>query len=250
MAGNTAPIYSRQGEVQGGDLLTTGSNTYTGNAVSDTVVFTADATNGSYVQRLRFKAVGATGGATVARVWVNNGSSKFATSLTTPGGTPTGTFAASGGSLTAGNYYCKIVAVDPYGGRTAPGTESAAVAATGSTGQITWNWTAVTNAVSYRIYVGYGAVNSQLSYFTANTNSYVQTALLGTKDNFSSVITANNNLFIGEISLPSITASATAATVDIDYPLNFALPPGYRIIVGLATTVTAGWLVTAVGGDY
>ena len=61
---------------------------------------------------------------------------------------------------------------------------------------------------------------------------------------------SNNNEFIGELSLPIVTGTATAATIDIDYPLNFALPPGHRIIVGLATTVTAGWMVTCIGGDY
>ena len=45
-------------------------------------------------------------------------------------------------------------------------------------------------------------------------------------------------------------AIATAATVDVDYPMNLALPPGYALIVGLGTTVSAGWVVTAIGGTY
>jgi hypothetical protein len=62
--------------------------------------------------------------------------------------------------------------------------------------------------------------------------------------------TAANNSFIGEISLPATTAIATAATAEIDYPLGFALPPGFRIYVGLGTAVAAGWVVTCIGGDY
>lgn len=62
--------------------------------------------------------------------------------------------------------------------------------------------------------------------------------------------TASNNTFYGEVSLPATTATATAATVDVDYPLNFALPPGYRLYVGLGTAVAAGWTVTTIGGVY
>lgn len=69
-------------------------------------------------------------------------------------------------------------------------------------------------------------------------------------NNGSANTSAANNAFYGEISLPATTASATAATVDIDYPMNFALPPGFRIYVGLGTAVAAGWVVTPVGGKY
>lgn len=140
MAANSAPIFSRVGDIQGGGPLTTASNTYDGTAAANTLVFTADATNGGYVQRLRFKATG-TNTATVARVYINNGS----------------------------------------------------------------------------------------------TNG-----------------TAANNRFYGEVSLPAITATSTSATVDIDYPLNIALPPGYRIYVGLAsnTATFTGWYVTVIAGAY
>jgi hypothetical protein len=118
--------------------LTTAAGDYTGVSVNNKQVFKADATNGSYVQRLRLKALG-TNVASVARIYLNNGS----------------------------------------------------------------------------------------------TNT-----------------TATNNSFYGEISLPATTATAAAATVDIDYPLTVALPPNFAIYVGLGTTVAAGWAVTAVGGKY
>jgi len=39
-------------------------------------------------------------------------------------------------------------------------------------------------------------------------------------------------------------------TVEIDYPLGFALNPGFRLYMGLETTVAAGWVATVVGGKY
>jgi len=144
MAGNVDPIYSRVGDVSSdastgmAPTFTTGTNTYDGTNANAKLVFTADATNGSFVQRLRFKAIG-TNTASVARIFINNGS---------------------------------------------------------------------TNA------------------------------------------TATNNSFYGEISLPATTAIATAATIDLDYPMNFALPAGFTIYVLIATTVAAGWVVTPVAVKY
>lgn len=69
-------------------------------------------------------------------------------------------------------------------------------------------------------------------------------------NNGSANTTAANNVFYGQQSLPATTASNTAATVEIDYPMELALPPGFRIYVGVGTTVAAGWVVTAVAGQY
>jgi len=144
MAGNAAPIYSAQGEVANNGttgmnaLVTAAANDYTGAGANNSLVFTADAINGSFVQRIRFKA-GGTNVASVARIFLNNGSA------------PT---------------------------------------------------------------------------------------------------TATNNVFYGEVSLPATTAIATAATVEIDYPINFALPPSFRIYFGLGTAVAAGWVAVCVAGNY
>lgn len=69
-------------------------------------------------------------------------------------------------------------------------------------------------------------------------------------NNGSAPTTASNNVFYGEQSLPATTASATVATIDVDYPMNFAIPNGFRIYVGLATAVAAGWVVTPIAGNY
>lgn len=69
-------------------------------------------------------------------------------------------------------------------------------------------------------------------------------------NNGSTPTTATNNSFYGQISLPATTATNTAATSEIDYPLEFALNPGFRIYVGLGTTVAAGWVCVCIGGKY
>lgn len=144
MAQNIDPVYTREAEVANNgttgmnQLILNAATDYTGIDVDTSLVFTADATNGSYIERLRFKA-GGTNVATVARIYLNNGAA------------PT---------------------------------------------------------------------------------------------------TATNNTFYGEVSLPATTAIATAATAEIDYMMNFAIPAGFRVYVGLATAVAAGWVVCPVAGNY
>lgn len=73
MAANTAPIFSLLGDVQWGVTAITTANTAKDGTGTVLNVFTADATNGGFVQRIRFRAAG-TNIATVARVFINNGS--------------------------------------------------------------------------------------------------------------------------------------------------------------------------------
>jgi hypothetical protein len=71
---NNQPIFTRVGDVQWSASANTANNT--ADMVSGTVylVYTADTTNGGYIQKLRFKPLpGANSNATVARVWINNG---------------------------------------------------------------------------------------------------------------------------------------------------------------------------------
>lgn len=150
MAGNQAPIFSKvaaMGFAPNGAMGTSTSGSYglvtdyVGTGANNAAIFTADSTNGGFVQRIRFKSLGTNSSAAVARIYINNG-----------------------GSQTV----------------------------------------------------------------------------------------ANNNYFYGECSLPTTTASTTAATVDVDYPLNFALPPSYKIVVGISSSSSlgAGWVPTVIGGSY
>ena len=73
MAANTAPIYSRLGDIQWGASALTTANTAKDGTGTVLTVFTADATNGGRVETIIFRAAG-TNVATVARIFINNGS--------------------------------------------------------------------------------------------------------------------------------------------------------------------------------
>jgi len=73
MAANIDPIYSRLPDIQWGATALTTANTAKDGTGTVLTVFTADATNGGFVQRIRFRASG-TAVATVARIFINNGS--------------------------------------------------------------------------------------------------------------------------------------------------------------------------------
>ena len=252
MAGNTAPIYSKSAAIGQSALLTTAAADYTGASPYNRQVFEADLTNGGYLQRIRFKARG-TNVASVARIYINRG---FANnSLAVAPAAPTGTPSTTGGALIIGTYYATVVAVMANGSMSAVGAYSAAVSTTTTaTSSIAWAWTAVPGAVSYRIYVSpwvaSGATYATFAtrYFTSATNSYNQTAMAET-GTYDDPTTAGQFLY-DEVSLPATSAIATAATVTIEIPMNMALPLGYQVLVGLGTTVAAGWQVSAIGGAY
>jgi hypothetical protein len=75
MAANTAPIYTRQGDVHwpNSAVAVTAANTAKDGTGTIATAFVADATEGGFVQSVRFRAAG-TNVATVARLFINNGS--------------------------------------------------------------------------------------------------------------------------------------------------------------------------------
>lgn len=72
MAANTTPIFTRVPKVQWANTITA-ANTAKDGTGTVTTVFTADATEGSYVERLIVRPQ-ASNAATVLRVFINNGS--------------------------------------------------------------------------------------------------------------------------------------------------------------------------------
>ena len=99
--------------------------------------------------------------------------------------------------------------------------------------------------------------------FTAGTNgSYVKKLIARAEgtciasvlrvfvNNGSASSSSVNNILIAELSLPATTASNNSALQDLELPLEFALPAGYKIIVAIGTSVSAGWAVSVQGGDY
>lgn len=135
---NTSPIFVGVPHVEWGSTAITTANTAKDGTGTVLTVFTADATDGSFVQRIRFRAAG-TNVATVARVFINNG---------------------------------------------------------------------------------------------------------------SSAATPANNILWDEITLSATTLSEVAALATYELPLNFGLPAGYKLNVTIGTTVSAGYYVSVIGGDY
>lgn len=72
MAGNTSPIWSKIGDIQWGITVATANTTTDLTTGTTYLIFTADATNGGYLQKLRVRPLG-TNVATVLRIWINNG---------------------------------------------------------------------------------------------------------------------------------------------------------------------------------
>lgn len=94
-----------------------------------------------------------------------------------------------------------------------------------------------------------GSFIHRLRFKAAGTN-VASVARIFINNGSANTSAANNSLF-GDLPLPSTTASATGVTgPELDYVLNMALPAGFRIFVGLATGVSAGWVVTPVAGQY
>ena len=69
-------------------------------------------------------------------------------------------------------------------------------------------------------------------------------------NNGATTATATNNILLGELTLPAVTASGTTATPELEYPVNLAIPPSYRVYVTIHTASANGWAVTGVGGKY
>ena len=104
MPGNTSPIFSKVASVEWESSVTAANTAKDGTGTVDTV-FTADATNGSYLQKLVVRPRG-TNVASVLRVFLNNGASNTTASnnvliaeLSLPATTLTEVAALSGNEL-------------------------------------------------------------------------------------------------------------------------------------------------------
>lgn len=74
MPANTDPIHTKAPDIQWSAAAIAAANTAKDGTGTVTTVFTADATNGGFVSELVFKPTGANTNATVARAFINNGS--------------------------------------------------------------------------------------------------------------------------------------------------------------------------------
>lgn len=69
-------------------------------------------------------------------------------------------------------------------------------------------------------------------------------------NNGSSSATAANNTMIAQVTLPATTNTETAALAWVEIPINLAIAPGYKLLATLGTAVSAGYAISAHGGDY
>jgi hypothetical protein len=122
-----------------------------------------------------------------------------------------------------------------------------AMAPTLTTAAADYDGTSVNNALVFTAGAD-GAFVQRLRFVAKGTN--VATVARVYVNNGGDPTVAANNSPYGQPPLPSTTASATAPTPEPDYAMGFMLQPGYRIYVGLGTTVAAGWTVFPVGGNY
>lgn len=62
--------------------------------------------------------------------------------------------------------------------------------------------------------------------------------------------TATNNTLYDEITLPATTLSEVAQLLNQEIILNLPLPATWTVMITIGTTVSAGYAITCVGGDY
>ena len=124
---------------------------------------------------------------------------------------------------------------------------------------IQWGTTALATANTAKD--GTGTV---LTVFTADATNgsrvdYIKSRAIGSNvatvlrvfiNNGSTNATAGNNVLFVEKTIASTTLSEVAELADIIIPLDISLPAGYKLNVTIGTTVAAGLMVSAVGGNY
>lgn len=128
-----------------------------------------------------------------------------------------------------------------------------------SAGDIQWGPTTATTAN-----VALDGTGTVMTVFTADTinGGFVQRMRFrpaGTNvatvarvfiNNGSTNATPSNNILWDELTLAATTASPNSALPTYELPLNFALPPGYKLNVTLGSSVAAGYYITVIGGKY
>jgi hypothetical protein len=110
--------------------------------------------------------------------------------------------------------------------------------------------TDLTSGTIYDVFTGgtNGSYVQKIRFRHVGTN--VATVVRVWLNNGSVTTTALNNTLFDEITIAANTVSQTAASTNYELPLNFALPPSYRIYVTTGTVLAAGLDVSVIGGDY
>lgn len=101
-----------------------------------------------------------------------------------------------------------------------------------------------------------GSLFSRIRVLHMGTN--VVTVLRIFKNNGSTNATAANNLLLFEVTMAANTVSQIAASVAVEIPLGttgpvspgLVLKNGERLLAAVGTTIAAGIMTSAIGGDY
>lgn len=127
-------------------------------------------------------------------------------------------------------------------------------------GDVQWSSTAttvanttvdLTSGTSYLVFTAdttSGGYVQRIRFKSLGTNT-TSVARIWMNNGLTTTLSSNNSL-VDEITLNSTTVSQTAALPIYELPLNFAMPPGYRLYITLGTAVAAGYDVTVFGGKY
>lgn len=113
----------------------------------------------------------------------------------------------------------------------------------------------ITSGTSYLVFTAdatEGGYVRELRVKADPANNTAATVVRVWLNNGATTGTASNSSFLGELGLPATTASATAPLPDFVYPLNFAMPAGYKIYVtvGTAPGGSGQFSATVIGGKY
>lgn len=142
-------------------------------------------------------------------------------------GTPT----TGTGTKAAGTYRAVVTGIDANG-ESLPSVEASAVLS--ATGEITWNWTALAGAVSYRLYTGANVAGDEVAYFTSSTNSVLDNGAAGTAGTPPVAGTATSpNTNAGLVAQLEITVNATPLYVYSQINLNYMDPRQVNVVMSL-----------------
>jgi hypothetical protein len=109
----------------------------------------------------------------------------------------------------------------------------------------------ITTGTSYHVFASDGTAGGyvqRIRFRPLGTN--IATVARVWINNGSTTGTTANNVLWDEVSLAASTISTTSALANTELPLNFAMPPAYKLFVTLGTGVAAGYDVSVIGGKY
>jgi hypothetical protein len=140
------------------------------------------------------------------------------------------TTATTGGTLSAGTYYYRVVAVDGVG--TSLASAETSKVTTGSTSTVTVNWTAVPGATGYKVYGR--TTGAELYMATVSLNSTTTWTDTGSVTPSGALPTANTT---GVVTAPTINATTAHQINGVALAAITTVGAGLSLASGTITTV-------------